>query len=141
VPQVGTLSGNPIAAAAGLATLHVLRRPGTYERLFDTGRMLMSALAERLSAAGFEAQVVGEPPLFDVVFAAGNLQNYRDTLRGNAEHLTRFNALLRERGILKGTSKYYLSTSLTEVDIQHTLEAWDGAISAMSEIRENKMAQ
>ena len=36
VPQVGTLSGNPIAAAAGLATLHVLRRPGTYERLFDT---------------------------------------------------------------------------------------------------------
>ncbi len=132
VPQVGTLSGNPIAAAAGLATLHVLRRPGTYERLFDTGRMLMSALSERLSAAGLEAQVVGEPPLFDVVFAAGNIHNYRDTLRGNAEHLAQFNALLRERGILKGASKYYLSTSLTEADIQHTLDAWDGAIAAMS---------
>jgi glutamate-1-semialdehyde 2,1-aminomutase len=133
VPQVGTLSGNPVAAAAGLATLHVLRRPGTYERLFDTGRMLMSALSERLSAAGLEAQVVGEPPLFDVVFAAGHIHNYRDTLRGNADHLTRFNTLLRQRGILKGTSKYYLSTSLTEADLQHTLNAWDGAIAAMRE--------
>jgi glutamate-1-semialdehyde 2,1-aminomutase len=101
----------------------------------------MSALSERLAAAGFAAQVVGEPPLFDVVFASGTIQNYRDTLRGNAEYLTRFNALLRERGILKGASKYYLSTSLTEGDIQHTLDAWDGAISALSDIREHKMAQ
>lgn len=133
VPQVGTLSGNPVAAAAGLATLNVLRRPGTYEQLFDTGRMLMSALSERLSAAGLEAQVVGEPPLFDVVFASGNMHRYRDTLRGDAARLAQFNAELRRRGILKSESKYYLSTSLTEADIQHTLDAWDGAISAMTE--------
>jgi glutamate-1-semialdehyde 2,1-aminomutase len=94
VPQVGTLSGNPIAAAAGLATLNGLGRPGTYERVFDTGRMLMSALSERLSAAGLDAQVVGEPPLFDVVFASGNIHCYRDTLRGNAERMAQFHAEL-----------------------------------------------
>ncbi len=46
--QIGTLSGNPVAAAAGLATLEILRRPGAYERLFATGRELMETLAELL---------------------------------------------------------------------------------------------
>lgn len=132
LPQIGTLSGNPVAAAAGLATLEILKRPGTYDRLFETGRMLMSALSERLTAAGLEAQVVGEPPLFDVVFAAGDIRSYRDTLRADAKRMTQFNALLRERGILKGDNKYYLSTSLTEADLEHTLGAWDEAISVMT---------
>jgi glutamate-1-semialdehyde 2,1-aminomutase len=52
--------------------------------------------------------------------------------------MARFNALLRERGILKGASKYYLSTSLTEADLQHTLAAWDGAIAALSDRRESQ---
>ena len=121
-----------MAAAAGLATLEILKRPGTYERLFEMGRMLMSALSERLTAAGLEAQVVGEPPLFDVVFAAGDIRNYRDTLRADAKRMAQFNALLRERGILKGDNKYYLSTSLTEADLEHTLGAWDEAISVMT---------
>ena len=66
--QIGTLSGNPVAAAAGLATLEILRRPGAYERLFATGRELMGALAELLKREALPAQVTGEPPLFDVVF-------------------------------------------------------------------------
>ena len=47
--QLGTLSGNPIAARAGLATLEVLRRPGTYEGLYATGERLMQGLTERLA--------------------------------------------------------------------------------------------
>ena len=43
--QIGTLSGNPVAAVAGLATLEVLKRPGAYEQVFATGRELMEALA------------------------------------------------------------------------------------------------
>ena len=132
VPQIGTLSGNPVAAAAGLATLEILKRPGTYERLFETGRMLMGALAERLTAAGLEAQVVGEPPVFDVVFAAGDIRTYRDTLRADATRMAQFNTLLRDRGLLKGDHKYYLSTSLTEADLEHTLGAWDEAIAVMT---------
>ena len=132
LPQIGPLCGTAVAAAAGLATLEILKRPGTYERLFETGRMLMGALAERLAAAGIEAQVVGEPPLFDVVFAAGDIRNYRDTLRADATRMAQFNTLLRARGILKGDNKYYLSTSLTEADLAHTLGAWDEAIAVMT---------
>ena len=43
--QIGTLSGNPVAAAAGLATLEVLRRPGAYEKVFATGRELMAGIS------------------------------------------------------------------------------------------------
>lgn len=131
MPQVGTLSGNPVASAAGLATLEVLRRPGAYDHLFGMGRTLMNGLSEKLARAGIEARVIGEPPLFDVVFAGGEIRNYRDTQRGDAKRMARFNALLRERGILKGESKYYVSMALEPADIQHTLDAWDDAIAAM----------
>src|SRR5437016_977075 len=67
--QIGTLSGNPVASAAGLATLEILKRPGAYERIFATGRELMGALGELLKANGVTAQVIGEPPLFDAVFS------------------------------------------------------------------------
>ena len=59
VPQVGTLSGNPISATAGLATLEVLRRPGTYDRLFATGERLMSALSKCVQDAGLAARWSG----------------------------------------------------------------------------------
>lgn len=132
VPQVGTLSGNPVAAAAGVATLAVLRQSGTYERFFETCNVLLNGLRERIARHGIEAVVVGEPPMFDVVFAPGEVRNYRDTLRGDAAKLDRMNALLWERGILKAATKYYLSTSLTEVDVEQTLSAWDEALSLMA---------
>jgi glutamate-1-semialdehyde 2,1-aminomutase len=129
--QVGTLSGNPVAAAAGLATLEILRRPGAYERLFATGRELMGALSELLKRAGISSQVSGEPPLFDVVFSAEPVRDYRGTLRGDAELLRRFNSLLRERGVLKGESKYYVSLAHTPEDIRHTCDAWASAIKVL----------
>jgi glutamate-1-semialdehyde 2,1-aminomutase len=129
--QVGTLSGNPVAAAAGLATLEILKLPGTYERLFATGRELMDMLKELLKRAGFEAQVIGVPPLFDVVFTAGELHDYRGVLRGDAEMLRQFNTLLRERGILKGESKYYISLAHTPEDAAKAREAWASAIEAL----------
>ena len=129
--QVGTLSGNPVAAAAGLATLEILRRPGAYDRIFATGRELMGTLAELLRRNGLTAQVTGEPPLFDVVFSNEPVRNYRGTLCGDADMLRRFNVLLRERGILKGESKYYVSLAHTPEDIRHTRDAWASAIEAL----------
>src|SRR6516225_3929908 len=129
--QVGTLSGNPVAAAAGLATLEILRRPGAYDRLFATGRELMATLAELLRRNVLTAQVTGEPPLFDVVFSNEPVRNYRGTLCGDADMLRRFNVLLRERGILKGESKYYVSLAHTPEDIRHTRDAWASAIEAL----------
>jgi glutamate-1-semialdehyde 2,1-aminomutase len=130
--QIGTLSGNPVAAAAGLATLEILRRPGTYERLFATGRELMGALSDLLQRKGVTAQVVGVPPLFDVVFTDEPVRDYRGTLRGNGDLLRHFNALLRERGILKGESKYYVSLAHTPDDIRHTCEAWASALEVLA---------
>src|SRR5437667_603395 len=129
--QIGTLSGNPVAAAAGLATMAILRRPGAYEQIHAAGRELMGALGELLKAAGFPAQISGEPPLFDVVFTDQPVRDYRDTLRGDVEKMRHFNALLRERGILKGESKYYISLAHTPEDIQFTIDAWKSAIKAL----------
>jgi glutamate-1-semialdehyde 2,1-aminomutase len=129
--QIGTLSGNPVAAAAGLATLEILRRAGAYERIFATGRELMDTLSELLKRNGVTAQVVGEPPLFDVVFTAEPVRDYRGTLRGDADMLRRFNALLRERGILKGESKYYVSLAHTPEDIRFTRDAWASALNEL----------
>ncbi len=129
--QVGTLSGNPVASIAGLTTLEILKRPGAYEGVFATGRTLMKSLDELLKKAGIKATVIGEPPLFDVVFTDQPIKDYRDTLKGDKAMLTRFNQLLRERGIMKGESKYYVSLAHTQADIDHTIGAWADAIKQM----------
>ena len=129
--QVGTLSGNPVAAVAGLATLDVLKRPGAYEQVFATGRELMAALSGLLRNAGIKAQVIGEPPLFDIVFTDQPIKDYRDTLRGDKAIATRFNKLLRERGIMKGESKYYVSLAHTKADIDQTIGAWTEAVKEL----------
>jgi glutamate-1-semialdehyde 2,1-aminomutase len=130
--QVGTLSAAPVSAVAGLATLEVLKRPGTYDRVFATGRELMGTLSDLLASAGLPAQVVGEPVLFDVVFTREPVRDYRGTLKGDTDMLKRFNAALRRRGIMKGESKYYVSTAHTEADVKHTIEAWKDAIAEIT---------
>ena len=120
-----------IASIAGLATLEVLKRPGAYEQVFATGRELMSGLDGLLKKAGIKAQVIGEPPLFDVLFTDHPAKDYRDTLKGDKALLARFNKLLRERGIMKGESKYYVSLAHTRADIDHTLGAWSEAIDEL----------
>jgi glutamate-1-semialdehyde 2,1-aminomutase len=129
--QVGTLSGNPVAAVAGLATLEILKRPGAYEKVFATGRELMQALDGLLKKAGIAAQVIGEPPLFDVVFTDQPIKDYRDTLRGDKAIATRFNQLLRAKGIMKGESKYYVSLAHDRADIDHTIAAWTEAVKEL----------
>jgi glutamate-1-semialdehyde 2,1-aminomutase len=131
--QIGTLSGNPVAAAAGLATLEILRRPGAYEQIHATGRELMSTLGQLLREAGIAAQVIGEPPLFEVVFTTdpNPIRDYQGTTRGDMDMARRFNALLRERGILKGEQKYYVSLAHNADDIRHTREAWASAIKML----------
>ena len=114
--QIGTLSGNPIAAAAGLKTLEILKRPGAYERIFKTGRALMEGYAEILEARARQGAVVGDAPMFDIVFTDREVKDYRSAL-GDEATMKRCNALLRERGILKGESKYYISLAHTDEDV------------------------
>jgi glutamate-1-semialdehyde 2,1-aminomutase len=129
--QIGTLSGNPVAAVAGLKTLEVLRRPGMYERAFETGRMLMAGMAEHLRRAGVPGQVIGEPPLFDVIFAEGEVRDYRATLRADREVAAHVNRALRQGGILKGESKFYVSTAHEARDVEQTLSAFGAALASL----------
>ncbi|MGH7057122.1 MAG: aspartate aminotransferase family protein [Acetobacteraceae bacterium] len=134
--QIGTLSGNPVAAAAGLASLEVLKRPGTYARAFATGRELMAGLARALERVGLPAQVVGVPPLFDVVFCAGEVSNYRATLAADAAMQKRFNRALLEAGLLRGDTKFYLSIAHDAADVQDALAAFTSAAEATARVRE-----
>ena len=129
--QVGTLSGNPVASIAGLATLNVLKQPGTYDKVFATGRELMSTLSDMLKKAGLKAQVIGEPPLFDIIFTDQPIKDYRDTLKGDAAMLKRFNQVLRAHGIMKGESKYYVSLAHTREDVDQTIRAWEAGIAEL----------
>ena len=91
----------------------------------------MTALSRSIHAAGLDAQVVGAPPMFDIVFAGGEVRNYRDTARADALTMAKLNALLRERGILKGDNKYYVSTAIDDADAAETVDIWDDAIRAL----------
>ena len=131
VYQAGTLSGNPIAAVAGLKTMEILRRPGQYEQLIANGQTIMAALNEHLTAAGVPHQVVGDPVLFDVVFSPKEVVDYRGVLAGDLETAKRFNALLREQGIFKSGSKWYPSLALGEEDLSKTVSAIERAANLL----------
>jgi glutamate-1-semialdehyde 2,1-aminomutase len=129
--QEGTLNGNPVASVAGLATLEVLRREGTYDNLFATGNRLKDALKRLLYQAEIPAQVVGEGPMFDVIFTDHEITDYRSTLDRDQDKVMRFNALLRDRGIFKNNGKYYVSTVHDDEEVELTINAWASAIEEL----------
>ena len=118
--QIGTLSGNPVASVAGLKTLEILKRPGSYEQLRANGQRLMKSFSTHLGGFGIPHQIVGDPVLFDVVFTEKPVRDYRDVLKGDARKVTVLNQSLRASGILKPDSKLYASLALTDLDIDET---------------------
>ncbi len=125
--QLGTLSGNPVAAVAGMKTMEVLHRPGQYDKLRATGKVLMTAFADHLGKAGFDHQIVGDPTLFDILFTPQKVNNYRDVFAADTARNARFNALLRTRGIFKSPGKMYPSLALSDADIEQTIAAIEHA--------------
>src|SRR5919108_786035 len=95
--QAGTLNGNPVAAVAGLATLAELRRPGTYERLFATGKRLRDGLTAAARKHSMPAQVSGEPPVFDIIFTDRPVVDYRATLTADRRLTVTIGAFSRSK--------------------------------------------
>ena len=125
VSQIGTLNGNPVACAAGLATLEVLRDdPGAYSRVHGAGAALRNAMTELCAENGIPVQSCGEDAVFDYCFTGQPVNNYRDMLASDGAMLARLNAGLLERGVLKGGQKYYPSAAHIEEDIDRTIEAY-----------------
>ncbi len=126
----GTLSGNPIAAVAGLATLAQLREPGVYERLAEVGERLRAGLAAAAAARALPLQVVGEGPLAAVHFTEQPIGSYRDVLTGDRTLMTQVNTGLVKRGVLvQLASKFYLSLAHTDEDIDTGVSAFEAALA------------
>ena len=131
--QIGTLSGNPIACAAGLATLNVLKSENPYEKLFETGYFLQNSLKQIFDSHEIPAQVIGEGPVFDVYFCSNEISNYRDTMKANKSILNSLNSNLIDLGVFKGDTKYYVSTVHDAADIEKTISAFEVAIGKLKE--------
>lgn len=129
--QVGTLSGNPVAAAAGLKTLEIMRRPGQYEKLYENGQRVMDAMVKHLGAAGHDHRIMGHQTMFDVVFTSDDIHDYRGVIRGDKAKADAFNRVLREEGIFKSPGKTYISLVLSEEDLQKTDAAIEKAAKAI----------
>ena len=121
--QHGTLNGNPIAAAAGLKTLEILRRPGQYKKLESLGQEVISLFIDNLSNIGHKYQIVGLPMLFDICFSDSPIENYRQFVRSNNKIGAKFNSSLKKNGILKSPNKIYISLALTDREITNTRKA------------------
>jgi glutamate-1-semialdehyde 2,1-aminomutase len=132
VSQVGTLNGNPVAAAAGLASLAELRAPGVYERVRAIGGALMAGLEDLVKRLGVTAQVVGHPTVFDIFFTDTPIVDYRATLTNDAAKLRRFNEACLRRGVLKGASKIYVSCAHREADVERTLAVFAEALRELA---------
>jgi len=135
VAQAGTLNGNPVAAAAGLATLAELRRPGTYERLFATGTRIKTALQAAADAAGLAAHVAGEAPVFEIYFTDRPITDYRATLTADRARHRAFTDELIRRGVVKAAQKFYVSLAHGEDEIRHTVEAFTQALRTVADRR------
>ncbi|MCT4656170.1 MAG: aminotransferase class III-fold pyridoxal phosphate-dependent enzyme [Cohaesibacter sp.] len=118
--MLGTLSGNPVAAVAGLKTMEILRRAGSYDTLIANGQRLQTLFQTHLDAAGINHRIVGHPTLFDIVFTDREVSNYRDVLKADAARNAQFNKILRKEGIFKSPGKTYPSLALTEDDFAQT---------------------
>ena len=118
--QLGTLSGNPVAAIAGLKTMEILCRDGNYSQLTDNGNKLQAMFKKHLDATNHAYQIVGDPTLFDILFTKTPVIDYRTTITANKEKSARFNNTLRENGVFKSPGKIYPSLALTDEDLALT---------------------
>ncbi len=121
----GTFNGYPVGAAAGLATLDVLERPGTYERLFAMGDRItreITAMGERLS---IPLLVGGEGPVLQVLFTGeSEIVDYGSMFRADKHKAFVFGVELIKRGLFVSPyEKIYLSLAHTDDDIDRLLEA------------------
>jgi len=129
--QLGTLSGNPVAAVAGLKTMEVLRRNGAYDRLRATGRALQKMQSDALNAAGIAHRICGDETLFDLFFTDAACKDYRTARHHDPGRNALYNATLRQHGIFKSPGKLYPSLAIDEADLARTQAAVSKAVEAI----------
>jgi glutamate-1-semialdehyde 2,1-aminomutase len=135
VYQAGTLSGNPVAVAAGIATLALTETPAFYTRLSATTRALTDGIARAARKHGvtFAAQSVGG--MFGIYFAATAPDSYAQVMQCDKERFNRFFHAMLDAGVYLAPSAYeagFVSAAHAEADIAFTLEAAERAFASLS---------
>ena len=132
--QAGTLSGNPLAMTAGIKTLELLQKPGTYEYLDKITKKLINGLLQIGKETGHEVcggQISG---MFGMFFSAGPVHNYEDAKKSDTAKFAHYHRGMLERGIYLAPSQFeagFTSIAHTEEDIDKTLAAARDVMSSL----------
>jgi len=137
VYQAGTLSGNPLAVAAGLATLEALEQEGSYERLSALTERLTEGLSEIAGRRGvpFTTNAIGG--MFGFFFHPGPVDDFAAAQKADGERFVRFFSRMLEQGIYLAPSPFeagFISLAHRPRDIATTLEAADTAMAAAARV-------
>jgi len=126
VYQAGTLSGNPLAMAAGLATLHATSEPGFYERLEELGRRWRQGMNEAASVGSLPFSITQVGSMVSIFFTAGPVADFASAASSDTEAFKEFFWHMIQRGVYLAPSQYeagFISTAHSEGDLEKTFEA------------------
>ena len=133
VYHTGSFNGNVFSMAAGLATLHQLRRGGTYvylEKIAQTIRKEMEGLEQTY---GVRLQMLGMSSILNFAFTKGKITNYRDVFKSDAQARMLFDLSMINKGVfLLPGSPAFISTAITKPDMARTLEVAESTIEYMA---------
>jgi glutamate-1-semialdehyde 2,1-aminomutase len=134
VYQAGTLSGNPLAMAAGIAGLRLLEELNPYARLDALGRQLRDAVLQAANAKGIAVQVPQCGSMFSIFFTGTPVRDYATALKGDAKLFGRFFHACLDRGVYLAPSAYeagFLSTAHEGPAITQACEIMSAAIRGL----------
>jgi glutamate-1-semialdehyde 2,1-aminomutase len=134
VYQAGTLSGNPLAVAAGLTTLDLLDKPGTYDKLEALGARLEEGLWAALRRHGRRGCVSRRGSMWTLFFGAEQVRDADEARACDTAAFARFFSAMLERGVYLPPSQYeaaFISLAHNEDDIDRTVQAADQALAAL----------
>ncbi len=126
VYQAGTLSGNPLAMAAGIAALDVLRDPSVWQKLDRAGDRLVEGLAAAAAEAGVPVQCRRVGAMLGLFFAENPVTDWESAARSDSARFATYHTAMLDRGVYLPPSQFeaaFLSTAHGEVEIARTLNA------------------
>ena len=126
VYQAGTLSGNPLAMAAGLATLRVAGQPGFYDRLEDLGSRWRDGMSEAAAAGSLPFTINQVGSMVSIFFTGGPVTDFGSAAASDTGTFKEFFWHMLSRGVYLAPSQYeagFISTAHSEADLQRTFEA------------------
>jgi glutamate-1-semialdehyde 2,1-aminomutase len=133
--QAGTLSGNPLATAAGIATLRALRNDPPYDRLEALGRRLQEGLNYEASELGIDHHLARVGSMMTLFFSKGPITDWQTASQCDTARYARYFWNMLDRGVYLPCSQFealFISAAHTETEIDATIEAAREALAELS---------